>query len=466
LFLPVGNSAASRRDDAAPMTSLFRSFARALRAARVREAEAGRVAVALSGGPDSLALADLAAEWHARASARGGGAPEPPLALVVDHRLRPESSAEAARAAAAAERLGLRARVLAVDWRGAPPHAAAAGAAARAARYAALLAACAEEGAAHLLLGHHGGDQAETFLLRLLRASGVDGLACMPLAAPAPTYWEARVADGAGGAGGALAPGCAHTSGVRLVRPLLGARKADLTARCRAAGLEFAEDPSNADGARMRNRLRQLLWAGEGRDELCAGARDPPPLRDALALQAACAAVARARRAGADALLRRVVVRAPRALGVPPRPPPPRGRGPAPWPARLAAASDALGAARVPHAILQLPPLAGADLGAAEVALARALQAVAGAPYPPGLGSCRTLAARAAGGGLAGAFTGGGCLVQPFPRSRGRFVLVAPLVGGAAAFELAVAAARGAAGGAALGEAAAVAAAEGEEREG
>jgi tRNA(Ile)-lysidine synthetase-like protein len=445
------------------MTALFRSFARALRAARVREGEAGRVAVALSGGPDSLALADLAAEWHARASARGGGAAEPPLALVVDHRLRPESGAEAARAAAAAERLGLRARVLAVDWRGAPPRAAEAGAAARAARYAALLAACAEEGSAHLLLGHHGGDQAETFLLRLLRASGVDGLACMPLAAPAPARWDAR----AGSGGGALAPDSAHASGVRLVRPLLGARKADLAARCRAAGLAFAEDPSNADGARMRNRLRQLLWAGEGRGELRAGAGDPPPLRDALALQAACAAVAGARRAGADALLRRAVVRAPPALGVLPRPPPPpRGRGPAPWPARLAAAGDALDAARVPHAILQLPPLAGADLGAAEVALARALQAVAGAPYPPGLGSCRALAARAAGGGLAGAFTGGGCLIQPFPRSRGRFVLVAPLVGGAAAFELAVAAARGAAGGAALGEAAAAAAAAEGEGEG
>jgi tRNA(Ile)-lysidine synthase TilS/MesJ len=78
--------------------------------------------------------------------------------------------------------MGLQARVISVDW---PPGALplAPGdkmAAARQARYALLLRACGELGRSHLLVGHHAGDQAETFLLRLLHGSGVAGLACMP----------------------------------------------------------------------------------------------------------------------------------------------------------------------------------------------------------------------------------------------------------------------------------------------
>jgi hypothetical protein len=74
----------------------------------------------------------------------------------------------------------MEARILPITW---PPGELAPGdrmVAAREARYQALLLACSEEGRSHLLLGHHADDQAETFLLRLLHASGVLGLACMP----------------------------------------------------------------------------------------------------------------------------------------------------------------------------------------------------------------------------------------------------------------------------------------------
>ncbi len=146
------------------------------------------LAVAVSGGADSLALALLADRW---ARAAGGHI----VALTVDHRLRPESGAEAAQVEA-----WLGARAIAhrrLDWRDAR-----AGsdlqARARAARYALLQDWCAVAGVLHLLLAHHQDDQAETFLLRLGRGSGVDGL-------------------------GAMAP-VSYARACRLLRPLLDIR--------------------------------------------------------------------------------------------------------------------------------------------------------------------------------------------------------------------------------------------------
>src|SRR5689334_21506590 len=129
-----------------------------------------RLAVAVSGGRDSLALALLAAGW---CRSVGGEV----VGLTVDHRLRPGSGAEARQvgrwlaAAGIAHHILVRRDELAAGSRQA---------AARAARYALLGDWCRRQGVLHLLVAHQQEDQAETLLLRLGRGSGLEGLAAMP----------------------------------------------------------------------------------------------------------------------------------------------------------------------------------------------------------------------------------------------------------------------------------------------
>lgn len=179
-----------------------------------------RIGIALSGGPDSLALLLLAAAAF----------PARVAAATVDHRLRAESGSEAERAAAACERLGVPHRTLEVEVGERPS----VQAAARTARYAALEQWAAAEGVGLLLTGHHLDDQAETLLMRLLRGSGVGGLAGVrPLVALSPS--------------------------LLLCRPLLGWRRSELAALVADAGLEPVDDPSNSDEAYDRSRIRRLL---------------------------------------------------------------------------------------------------------------------------------------------------------------------------------------------------------------
>ena len=192
------------------------------------------VAAAVSGGADSLALTFLLHDWLA---ARGGRL----AAFTVDHGLRPESAAEAAAVGRLLTGAGIAHRVLRWDGAGClKKDGGSRQAAARAARYRLLLEACEAAGIFHLALAHHLEDQAETFLLRLGRGSGLDGLAAM-----APV---------------------SETSGLRLLRPLLALPKARLLATLEARRLRWVEDPSNDDTAYARVRLRRLLpeLAGEG----------------------------------------------------------------------------------------------------------------------------------------------------------------------------------------------------------
>jgi tRNA(Ile)-lysidine synthetase-like protein len=177
----------------------------------------GRVAapplvVAVSGGPDSIALGALAARWCRARRWRCVWA-------TVDHGLRPESGAEAAGVSAAAAAAGAHGHCVArLHWPGGPPSSGNLEAVARQRRYEALAGVCHALGAGVLLTAHHAGDQAETALLRFGRASGVVGLASMAAAAASPAH------------------------GWVLLRPLLSVDKAALVATAAATGLPVATD--------------------------------------------------------------------------------------------------------------------------------------------------------------------------------------------------------------------------------
>jgi tRNA(Ile)-lysidine synthase len=181
-----------------------------------------RVLVACSGGPDSVALATVAAYFGRRGHVDGH--PVSVGAVVVDHQLQPGSAGVAATTARTLEELGLSPvtiRTVDVASSGAGPEAAA-----RDARHAALEAAADEAGAAAILLGHTLDDQAEQVLLGLARGSGTRSLAGM------------RPARG------------------RLLRPFLGLRRADTLEICRVEDLEPWHDPSNTDPVYARSRTR------------------------------------------------------------------------------------------------------------------------------------------------------------------------------------------------------------------
>jgi tRNA(Ile)-lysidine synthase len=185
------------------------------------------LAVAVSGGRDSLCLAILLQRW---ASPRRGRI----TALTVDHGLRPESAAEAAQVRRWLAARGIAHRTLRWQRNSAARHfPGGLQAAARDARYRLLCAACRELGILHLALAHQRDDQAETFLLRLDRGSGPDGLA-------------------------AIAP-IADRQGIRLLRPLLPVPRARLAATLQAWRQNWIDDPSNEDDAHTRIRLRRLL---------------------------------------------------------------------------------------------------------------------------------------------------------------------------------------------------------------
>lgn len=174
-----------------------------------------RIGIAVSGGPDSMALLDAARlAWPGQVEAAS-----------VDHGLRPDAQAEVRMVALWCADHGVPHRILTVDG-------ALAGnlqASARAARYRLLEAWQAERGLMWLMTAHQADDQVETMLLRLNRGAGVGGLASV------------RARRGA------------------LLRPLLGERRATLRAYCIARSLPFVDDPSNADGRFDRVRLRQAL---------------------------------------------------------------------------------------------------------------------------------------------------------------------------------------------------------------
>src|SRR5262245_26691079 len=191
-----------------------------------------RLALAVSGGGDSVALMVLFADWLRR---RGGDAGRHTV-LTVDHHLRPRSGAEARMVADHAAVLGFRHVVL--DWQGPKPQTGLQ-AAARDARYRLMRDYMAAHGMTTLLVAHTLDDQAETLLMRLARGSGLDGLAAM-----APSR-DVQLHDGG--------------NGLHVLRPLLGLAKVRLRATLQERGIAWIEDPSNAQPAFERTRWRHLL---------------------------------------------------------------------------------------------------------------------------------------------------------------------------------------------------------------
>jgi len=180
------------------------------------------LAVAVSGGRDSLALALLLADWTRGRRGRL-------LALTVDHGLRPGSAGEARRVGRWLGRRGIEHRLL--RWRDPPAGQGPIQAAARTARYALLAAACRRAGLLHLCLAHQADDQAETLLLRLAAGSGPLGLAGMSALRATPD--------------------------LLILRPLLPVPRDRPAATLEAAGQAWLDDPSNQDPRHRRVALRR-----------------------------------------------------------------------------------------------------------------------------------------------------------------------------------------------------------------
>lgn len=186
------------------------------------------IALAVSGGADSTALLLLVKRWIEQ---QAGRTPEITV-LTVDHGLRAEAADEARWVGALSAQKGFRHETLV--WSGEKPKTGLQ-AAARKARYRLMIAYCRAHGIPALVTAHHADDQAETFLMRLQRGSGVDGLAAMPPRS--------------------------RLNGIDLIRPLLSVKRDQLRAFLRAEGQSWREDPSNRDEKFERIRLRNALKA-------------------------------------------------------------------------------------------------------------------------------------------------------------------------------------------------------------
>lgn len=226
----------------------------------------GRIGLAVSGGPDSLALLVLAQ----------AAAPDSIEVATVDHGLRPESAGEAAHVAEVCRDFGVMHRILPVRV-----GAGSLQAAAREARYAALADWAGQRELCCVATAHHADDQAETLVMRLNRGSGIAGLAAI----------RARVT--------------AAQDRLVVVRPLLSWRRSELAEVVARAGIAAVADPSNEDGrfdrARLRRQLRDCDWLKV--PAFAASAAHLAEASDALDWAVELALVERVRWEGGEAIM-------------------------------------------------------------------------------------------------------------------------------------------------------------------
>jgi tRNA(Ile)-lysidine synthase len=248
-------------------------------------------AVAVSGGSDSLALMFFLRDW-----AKDSSLPQP-VVLCVDHALRAESAGEARKVARWAKAAGLRAKLLVREGR--KPRADIE-AAAREARYRLMGEWARANNVKAIYVGHTRDDQAETFLLRLARGSGVDGLAAMRAVAPYPLGEFPELA---------------------LVRPLLSFGREALRDILRARKQAWLDDPMNADPRFARVRIRDAWPAleamGLSKDRIAGAAAHLARARAALDTVSRAVLVRACRFDGREALLDpKALAGAPRELGL------------------------------------------------------------------------------------------------------------------------------------------------------
>ncbi len=186
------------------------------------------LAVAVSGGPDSMALLHQLSTQASRQKKKIRI-----HALTVDHGLRPESATEAIAVGVWVKDWPLVTHHV-LQWKGRKP-ATAIQERAREKRYELMVGFCAAHGIERLYLAHHQTDQAETFLFRLAKGSGLDGLAGMGA--------EVRYKD----------------TDLLLCRPFLNLSKAEIESYCAGHGIPFVQDRSNENRDYARVRLRQSL---------------------------------------------------------------------------------------------------------------------------------------------------------------------------------------------------------------
>ena len=247
------------------------------------------LALAVSGGPDSLALMHLAAGWRA-----DQGSARKLSVLTVDHGLRAQSRDEALMVGRMAQTLGLPHAIL--SWEGGGARTASLQARARAVRYDLMAGFCHAHDVQALVTAHTQDDQAETFLMRLKRGSGLDGLAAIP----EQGAW----------------------AGIAVLRPLLDVPKARLVATLNEQGIGFASDPSNSDPrferARVRGSGAALIALGLTPEALALSARRLRRAREALdlAAQSFLAASSETSEAGYSLIDREALASAPQEIAL------------------------------------------------------------------------------------------------------------------------------------------------------
>ena len=196
----------------------------------------GAIAVAVSGGPDSMAMGWLLSSYAQKHN-------KTIYAYTVDHGLRAESESEARMVSQWLSSIPhIHHKIL--KWEGDKPDTRILEEA-RNARYALIAKAAKKDGCDHIFVAHHMDDQAETFLMRLAKGSGLDGLSAMK------PVQDMTLNDG---------------SVISIVRPLLDVPKADLIELCDDHNIPYVRDPTNENKDYMRPRLRaaQSVLAEEG----------------------------------------------------------------------------------------------------------------------------------------------------------------------------------------------------------